>query len=124
MTAADAIEVLGGGEAALRIPAGMKVRHAPTTDELDSRLEASDSLVNATIVMKFEHYGWCLGKIIEKVTDRRRRLQSRQVNFIAKFDMDEAPTDLSLEIDDFDTAASADYGSWLLLEPEGAPVPE
>lgn len=124
VTAADAIEVLGGGEAALRIPAGMKVRHAPTTDELDSRLEASDSLVNATIVMKFEHYGWCLGKIIEKVTDRRRRLQSRQVNFIAKFDMDEAPTDLSLEIDDFDTAASADYGSWLLLEPEGAPVPE
>ena len=42
-----------------------------------------------------------------------------QVNFIAEFDIDEgAQTDLALELlDEYDTSPSAEYESWMLLEP-------
>ena len=41
-------------------------------------------------------------------------------NFIAKLEIDEGTTDLSLEVTEYDTAPDADYQSWLLLEPEAA----
>ena len=43
---------------------------------------------------------------------------SDQVNFVAKFDMDQGrTTDLSLDATMYDTSPSAEYESWLLLEP-------
>ena len=63
-------------------------------------------------------FGWCKGTIISKITDRRRRVGSDQVNFVAKFDMDQGrTTDLSLDATMYDTSPSAEYESWLLLEP-------
>ena len=41
------------------------------------------------------------------------------VNFIAKFDIDDDTTELSLEAQYYDPSPSADYESWLLLEAEG-----
>ena len=40
------------------------------------------------------------------------------VNFVAKFDIDDGPTDLSLELTEYDLSPSAAYESWLLLEPD------
>ena len=38
------------------------------------------------------------------------------VNFIAKFEIDEGTTQLSLQLTGYDTSADAEYDSWLLLE--------
>jgi hypothetical protein len=46
------------------------------------------------------------------------------VNFIAKFEIDEGTTDLSLEVTEYDTSPDADYESWLLLESEPEPEGE
>ena len=40
------------------------------------------------------------------------------VNFIAKFEIDEGTTQLSLQITGYDPSSNAEYDSWLLLEPE------
>ena len=39
------------------------------------------------------------------------------VNFIAKFEIDEGTTQLSLQLSGYDPSADAEYDSWLLLEP-------
>ena len=45
----------------------------------------------------------------------------RTPNFIAKFDIDDGETtDLALEAKDYDTSPSAEYESWMLLEPADA----
>ena len=41
-----------------------------------------------------------------------------------KFDIDEDTTAVKLEAKDYDTAAFADYESWLLLEPEAEAAAE
>ena len=42
----------------------------------------------------------------------------------AEFDIDKgAQTDLALELHEYDTSPSADYESWMLLEPEPSAVP-
>lgn len=76
-------------------------------------------MVGMRIVVKFEDFGWCLGKILEKNGDGRRKIAGKCVNFIAKFDMDEYETDLSLEIDEYSTSSEAEFQSWALLEPVG-----
>ena len=38
------------------------------------------------------------------------------VNFIAQFDIDEHPTELALELEDYDPSPDAAINSWLLLE--------
>ena len=110
--------MIGGGERALRIPPGMKLSDAPSCKAVDAQQAASNKLLNATIVMKFEHYGWCTGTIVEKVTDQRRRFRGEQVTFVAKFDIDSGTTDLCLDDEDYDPSLSAEYGAWLLIEPE------
>ena len=72
------------------------------------------------IVVKFEDFGWCLGKILEKNSDGRRKIAGKCVNFVAKFDMDEYATDLSLEVDEYSIANDAEYESWALFEPVDA----
>ena len=55
-------------------------------------------------------YGWCEGVLVEKNTNRARKIGGELINFIGKFDMDED-----------DPSPSAEYGSWLLLERETEP---
>ena len=52
--------------------------------------------------------------------DRRFKNKGNMVNFIAKFDIDEGTTQLSLQLADYDTSADAEYDSWMLLEPKEA----
>ena len=65
--------------------------------------------------VRFEDFGWCKGNIIDKNTDRRIKFKGQVVNFIAKFEIDEYPTDLVLNAEDYSTSAFAEYGSWALL---------
>ena len=54
--------------------------------------------------------------------NRTRKIGGVQVNFIAEFDIDEgAQTDLALEASEYDTSPSANYESWMLLEPSAVP---
>ena len=77
--------------------------------------------VGSQIIVKLEHFGWCIGTLTEKNTNRRRKINGKMVNFIAKFEIDEGNTELSLEAAQYDTLAEADYESWLMLEPEAGP---
>ena len=47
-----------------------------------------------------------------------RSIGGVHVNFVAKFDIDDGPTDLSLELAEYDASPLAAYQSWLLLEPD------
>ena len=77
MTAADVRDVLGEGEATLKIPSNMKVvTMAPAPEKLDSLNEASESLIGSTIMMRFEGFGWCIGKL--EVRNKDRRQEQRQ----------------------------------------------
>ena len=38
------------------------------------------------------------------------------MNFVAKFDIDEGTTDLSLEMAEYSVSEGAEYESWALLE--------
>ena len=69
-----------------------------------------------------EGYGWCRGVILEQVPNRTRKVGGVQVNFIAKFYIDEFSTDLALEAKDYDTSYSAGYESWMLLESSEQPT--
>ena len=60
--------------------------------------------------------------ILEQVPNRTRKVGGVQVNFIAKFDIDEFSTDLTLEAKDYDTSYSAGYESWMLLESSEQPT--
>ena len=96
---------------------------SPTEEQLDPTSPASDALVEQRIMVRFEDYGWCVGKITAKVNDGRRTIERDCVNFVAKFDVDNgAATDLSLESSMYDCSPSAEYQSWLLLEPVPAPT--
>ena len=119
MTAADAREVLGEGEAPLRVPEGFEIVNcAPAADALDSSNVASDEMIGKIIMVRFEFFGWCKGTITDKIVDRRRTINKDQINFKAEFDIDKgASTDLSLGLGEYDTSPSADYQSWLLLTP-------
>ena len=89
-----------------------------------STTPAPSSRVRPTIFVRFEDFGWCKGTLLKRNTDRRRTIKGVMVNFIAKFDIDEDTTAVKLEAKDYDTAAFADYESWLLLEPEAEAAAE
>ena len=58
------------------------------------------------------------------MTKRTRKIGGVQVNLIAEFDIDEgARTDLALEANEYAPSPSANYESWLLLEPIPVPAP-
>ena len=71
-------------------------------------------------MMRFEGFGWCIGKLESRNKDRRFKNKGNMVNSIAKFDIDEGTTQLSLQLTDYDTSADAEYDSWMLLEPKEA----
>ena len=84
---------------------------------VDSLNEASESLINSAFVMRLEGFGWCLGKLEARNRDRRFKINGKMVNFIAKFEIDEGTTQLSLQLTGYDPSPDAEYDSWLLLEP-------
>ena len=97
---------------------------APSADSLDPFHAASGSLVGKPIFLRLKDFGWCRGKLVGRVPNRTRKIGGVQVNFIAEFDIDEgAQTDLALEASEYDTSPSADYESWMLLEPSAVPAP-
>lgn len=67
---------------------------APSLASLDPFHAASAALVNKTIMLRVRGFGWCGGKLIETVPKRNRKIDGVQVNFRAKFDVDEFPCDL------------------------------
>ena len=70
-------------------------------------------MLGKTIIVRCKGYGWCVGKIIKKVT---RGL----ANFIAKFEVDDEPSTLTLESSDYDISPDAEYNAWMIIEPEPA----
>ena len=96
---------------------------APSVDSLDPFSAASASLVGKSIFLRLKDFGWCHGKLVERVRNRTRKIGGVQVNFVAEFDIDEgAQTDLALEANEYDTYAFAEYESWMLLEPIATPA--
>jgi hypothetical protein len=87
------------------------IAEAPSTEQLDPFHSASKELLEKVLLIRLEGYGWRRGVILEQVPNRTRKIGGIQVNFIAKFDIDEFPTDLALEAKDYDTSFSADYES-------------
>ena len=53
------------------------------------------------------------GILLQKNTNRTRKINGKLINFVAKFDMDETSTDLALQLEDYDPSPSAEYESWL-----------
>ena len=82
----------------------------------------SAALLGKPIFVRLKDFGWCRGDLVECVPNRARKIGGVQINFIiAKFDIDEGETtDLALEAKDYDTSPSAEYESWMLLEPADA----
>ena len=90
------------------MPSGFRaVAEPPSAEQLDPFHSASEDLVNKVLLVRIEGYGWCRGVILEQVPNRTRKVGGVQVNFIAKFDIDEFSTDLALEAKDYDTSYSA-----------------
>ena len=90
----------------------------PQIRTTDDREKMSDG------VLCLKDFGWCHGKLIERVRNRTRKIGGIQVNFVAEFDIDKgARTDLALEASEYDTYAFAEYESWMLLEPIATPAP-
>ena len=82
---------------------------APSADSLDPFHAASGDLVGTSIFLRLKDFGWCLGKLVDRVPNRTRKIGGVQVNFIAEFDIDEgAQTDLALELHEYDTSPSAE----------------
>ena len=105
------------------MPSGFRaVAEPPSAEQLDPFHSASEELVNKVLLVRIEGYGWCRGVILEQVPNRTRKVGGVQVNFIAKFYIDEFSTDLALEAKDYDTSYSAGYESWMLLESSEQPT--
>ena len=76
--------------------------------------------------MQSRRQGWhhhrllppCMPPLTLSRRPRARGRRSSRINFIAKFDIDDHSTDLALEAEEYDTAAFADYQSWMLLAPK------
>ena len=99
------------------MPSGFRAVAEPqSAEQLDPFHSASEELVNKVLLVRIKGYGWCRGVILEQVPNRKRKVGGVQVNFIAKFYIDEFSTDLALEAKDYDTSYSAGYESWMLLE--------
>ena len=71
---------LGRGEAPLIIPSGFQaVTMAPSADSLDPFHAASGDLVGTSIFLRLKDFGWCLGKLVDRVPNRTRKIGGVQV---------------------------------------------
>ena len=74
-----------GGDAPLIIPSGFQaVTMAPSASHRPTRLirfhSASDSLIGKPIFLRLKDFGWRSGKLVERVTNRTRKIGGVQVN--------------------------------------------
>jgi hypothetical protein len=121
---ASAADSAADGEAKLAdvLPPGYtKVITPPATDfELDpEKPSAQEMLVGKKILWRWAEFGWCLGTVVRRNGDKRRKTGSGEVaTFILCFEMDEgATTSVVLTANRYSTSPDADYESWMLLEP-------
>ena len=102
-------------------PGYAKVMTSPADDfELDpNKASAQAQIVGKKILWKWEGFGWCLGSILRRNGDTRRKTGSgEQATFILAFEMDEGrSTAVVLTAKTYATNADAAYESWMLLEP-------
>ena len=99
----------GGGriiEVKWSVPGGFEVADEP--EALD------DSIVGKTIYMRWEKYGWQLGKILEKLTNRTPRLVLKFNYRIVWSDGSKGPAKLG--VDNYGHGADARYDSWVILQ--------
>ena len=57
------------------------VQMAPAVEKLDPLVAASDELLGEAIILRFEHFGWCIGELKKKNTGKRRKIDGKMVKF-------------------------------------------
>ena len=92
------------------IPDGFQVANEPS--------ELNASLVGSHVYMRWEKYGWQLGKITDIITRATPRL-FKKFNFrIIWTDGSKGPA--SLAVDNYGSGTDARFNSWVLLKPAAA----
>lgn len=125
----DAIDVVGAGDELGAshgstildvIPPGYIKRIEPPPGAwLDfSQPIEQTNIVGKKLMMKWESFGWCLGKVLRRNGDQRRKTGSGAVaNFILAFEIDEGSTTAALlSIDKYNFVEDAPFDSWFLLD--------
>jgi hypothetical protein len=84
----------------------------PLHDSAGSKI-TKGSIVGQTIYMRWEKYGWQLGKIVEKITNRTPRLILKFNYRIIWSDGNKGPAKLG--VDNYSHGADARYDSWVIL---------
>ena len=75
------------------------------------------SLVGSHVYMRWERYGWQLGKITDIITRATPRL-FKKFNFRIWTDGSKGPA--SLSVDNYGSGTHARFNSWVLLKPAAA----
>ena len=57
----------------------VSVTMAPSADSLDPFHAASGDLVGTSIFLRLKDFGWCLGKLVDRVPNRTRKIGGVQV---------------------------------------------
>ena len=106
--AAEVAGAPGRKEVRWFVPDGFKVADEPK--ELDEKL------VESSIYMRWEKYGWQLGKIVGTITSATPRLFAKFNYRIMWADGHKGPAKLSVE--NYAYGAHAAYNSWVILQPK------
>ena len=99
--------VRGIREVRWSVPDGFTVAPEPST--LD------DSLVNSAVYMRWETYGWQMGKITRIVTSATPQLVKKFNYRIVRADGSKGPA--KLQVDNYGHGSHARYNSWVILTP-------
>ena len=89
------------------VPEGFKVADEP--EKLDG------SLVNKHVYLRWERYGWQLGKITSQITNATPQLFKKFNYRITWADKTKGPSKLGVE--NYAHGADACYNSWVILTP-------
>lgn len=77
----------------IRVPSlAQLISMAPSAEALDPFHTDSAALLGKPIFLRLKDFGWCRGELVERVSNRARKIGGVQINFIAKFDIDEGET--------------------------------
>jgi hypothetical protein len=109
-------------------PAGFKFAASPPTEEqlaFSQGPSPADELVGRSILLNWQHVGWCMGTITERNTSARAYKmidgEKHKVNFLVYYEIDQETVKTLLRLDEY---GGEDEASWLLLEPEVAAADE
>ena len=89
------------------MPSGFTVADEPILDE---------RLVGKSVYMRWEKYGWQLGRIYEQITPATPRLFAKFNYRIVWSDGARGPAKLA--VDNYAFGEHAAYSSWVILSPE------